>query len=455
MVREIMTETASHIIPVRYWGRKAGESLKIVDRLIRREKLSGSVALDPFAGAGSLARSLLMRGLRVVATDLNLYAWLITRVSLGPVVEPHGLTDLLESLRLNVVLRDGRRGRVPWRNILKVECPRGPEPLRYRLCSRSRGRCVGVSVSGCRAEVELEDEDVLEVIDPYPDIPLYYPWGTPFDKRRTVDRVDQLYSAAMLAAMAALARLARRWSLWGSVGSLVWLALAAVAYPASRMQRYSGGSWPVNSYWLPDEWLERNPILLLTRRARLIARYSLGVRLCTRPSSLRSLRWGRREACVLWMSAQSLGKAAPRGFFDLLVTDPPHYDEIQYYELSLLHVAWLTLGLKRRDAERALRAYEEEIVVNPRRGIGEKKYLQALREAFESIHGTLKPGAIVVVILHEEQLERLRGMMDAIESAGFRFHDLLEATTPIKPAGRVSRSERRNRLVVAVGRRSL
>ena len=440
--------------PVRYWGRKAGESVDLaVGVLGRLFGLRGGVVLDPFAGAGSLARGLLANGFNVVAVDVNFYAWLITRAAVGKVRLPRGLGGLLGRLRLRVRLRGGGRRVVEWWRVLGVRCGGRVEPLRYRVCSRSESSCIEVSTGGCSSRRGLDEDPVLEVLDEYPKVPLRYPDGSPFDKRRTVDRVDQLYSPMMLAAMAGLARLARRWSPLGPVGVPVWLAVAALAYSSSRMQRASGGSWPVNSYWLPDRWLERNPILLLERKVKAIVDYSMGRPVCTRPSGLRGLRWGRFGACVLWGDARRLRSLAPRGFFDAVVTDPPHYDEVQYYELSVLHLSWLTLGLGRADAERALSAYRDEIVVNARRGVGEDEYLGMLREAFESIYYVLKPGAPVVLLLHEEDVVGLERIIGSVEAAGFRFVSRFETRMPTKPIGAVSRNQRRSVLTVAIGRR--
>ncbi len=451
-----MSSTARDRPPVRYWGRKAGESLHIINDLVKKiVKSSSGIALDPFAGAGSLGRELLRLGFKVVLADLNLYAWLIAKTSIGRVKEPQNFLNKLKNLRLNVKLKGGFTGKVHWSTILKVDCPNGPEPLRYRRCNRRQGICENVSIRGCKTLTSIEDDPVEEVLDEYPKLPLYYAPGIPYDKKRSVNRIDELFSKQMLAAMAAIARIARKWSLRGPVGSVVWLALAATAYPASRMQRASGGSWAVNSYWLPNEWLERNPILLIPGRIRKIIEYSMNTRICSSISYIPKMRWSNYNACVLWMNAKTLSQHAPRGFFDVLITDPPHFDEIQYYELSMFHVSWLLTGLKNPDVEKALRSYIEEVVVNKRRGISEKEYLSLLNETFSSLHRVLKPEATTIIILHEEEETRLERMLDSIGSAGFRFKEFMKATMPVKPIGQISKSSQRNKLVIAIGKRSL
>ena len=44
----------------------------------------------------------------------------------------------------------------------------------------------------------------------------------------------------------------------------------------------------------------------------------------------------------------------PDNSVDLVITDPPFFDEVQYFELSFLAVAWLNLKLD----------FDNEIVVN-------------------------------------------------------------------------------------------
>ncbi len=442
--------------PFRFWGRKAGEALAAVDRVVLGSISRGSLILDPFLGSGSIARHLLGLGYRVVASDVNYYAWLATRVALGRVELPgRRLPAILQHLRLPVALGSGSKW-PRWLDVLSVRCNGSRRPLAARLCDSTRGEC-RLEAQGCSVEAPLDDMGVEEVLWAPRDLKLRYPWGEPFDKKRGVESVSQLYSRPMLAAMSGLALLLRRlgYSQRGPKGSLLWLALASLAYSSSRMQKPGGGTWPVNSYWLPRVWRERNPLLLYWRRVAALHRYSLKARLCTSPRSVRGLRGGRFDACALRAPAQGLAGILPRGFFDALVTDPPHYDEVQYYELSLLHIYWLQAGMGEHELRDALEAYGYEVVVNPRRGVGEREYLEMLGEAFSSVAYTLKPGAPSLILLHEEDTARLKLMVDSIASAGYRVLGEAEIRGPVKPVGDIGSPEEQAKSLLVVARREL
>jgi len=442
---------------IRYWGRKAGTAVGGLRSMLLSLLKDGGLILDPFAGAGSIGKRLLSWGYKVVMLDVNFYAWLISRVLVGRVRKPAGtFWGGLENVKLRII-RYGRVERIPWRELFSVKCRGTRSLILRRECDEDEHRCIAYTVSGCSVEMEYDDP-IDEVLDPYPRLPLRYPDGTDFDKRRNVQHVHELYSPLMLAGMASIAGFLRKrgYSIKrGPVGSLLWLSLAAIAYNASRMARRGAGAWAINSYWVPRRHAEYNPFLRFRSRVMRIVGESLGARAVYTGRSAYRLRWLDYDAAILWADASRVSKMFPREYFDALITDPPHFDEIQYYELSFLHLAWLLDTLSSEDRERALNAYRYEIVVNPRRGLGINEYLRKLHDAFKSIALVLRRGAPVAIFLHEEQQHKLRLLIDAIESAGYKF--IVEETInmPVKPIGNRDRNGRDNIAIVLIGRREL
>jgi hypothetical protein len=442
---------------VRYWGRKAGTAAELLHSILIKSLKNGGLILDPFAGAGSIGRRLLSWGYKVVMIDINFYAWLISRTLIGKVKLPStSFWEQFDNTKLHIV-RHGRIERVKWKDLFTIECRGIRSLISRRECDEEEQKCVVYTVSGCNVIIDYNDP-IDEVLDPYPKLPLYYPEGVAFDKRRSVNYVYELYSPLMLAGMAGIANLlnSQRYSIKrGLVGPLLWLSLAAIAYSTSRMARHGAGAWAINCYWIPRRHAEYNPFLKFRRRVKAIARESLGFRTVYTAKSASRLRQLDYNAAILWDDATNVSNIFPKDYFDALITDPPHFDEIQYYELSFLHLAWLLEALTSEDRERALNAYKHEIVVNPRRGLGLNEYLRMLHNAFSSIALVLRRGAPTLIFLHEEQQYKLDRIIDAIESAGYRFINEINIKMPTKPIGDKSRASASNIVKVLIGRREL
>lgn len=442
---------------VRYWGRKAGAALQVMQDILLHKLKPPALVLDPFAGSGSIGRRLLTLGYTPVLLDLNIYAWLIARVSLGRVRLPaDSFWDALDNLRVRIRV-NGRRVSIPWRDVLSIRCNGRREPIVRRDCNEEDKTCIAYARNGCSARMDYDDS-IEDILDPYPKLALRYPDGRYFDKRRNVDYVHELYSPLMLAAMAAIAKLLRqrRYSIRGSTGSLLWLTLAAIAYSASKMSRQRAGAWAINSYWIPQMHSEYNPFLRFHNRAKAIAKESLGHKVTITPRLLRSLRWSSvYSAAIIWDHVWSLRELTQPETFDALVTDPPHFDEIQYYELSYLHMAWLLLALSLREQRKAIDSYKYEIVVNRQRGITIKKYLRMLHTAFQSIAYVLRRGAPAIIFLHEENHRRLRKLVDAIGEAGFRILDEQSVDMKTKPIGTKTMNREGSMATVIIARREL
>lgn len=442
---------------VRYWGRKVGNALEKVRKTFLNLLGSSGLVLDPFAGAGSIGKRLLTWEYKVVMIDINFYAWLISRVLIGRVREPsHAFWHNFNNTKLHIVRR-GKVEKIKWSELFSIRCGKTRSLMLRRECDEVENRCILHTISGCSIKTEYVDF-IDKVLDPYPRLSLSYPNGNSFDKRRNVQYVHELYSPLMLAGMAGIARFLRKHGYSvkrGLVGPLLWLSLAAIAYSTSRMARSGSGAWAINSYWIPRRHAEYNPFLRFKRRVSLLAKESLGTRVVYSAKTALRLRWLNYDAAVLWMNSSKVGEIFPREYFDALVTDPPHFDEIQYYELSFLHLAWLLIGLNREDRERALNAYRYEIVMNAKRNMDANKYLRRLHEAFQSIALVLRRGAPIAIFLHEEQYGRLKKMVDAIESAGYRFIVKETIDIPTKPIGYKSTAPGTNKAVVLIGRREL
>jgi DNA modification methylase len=163
------------------------------------------------------------------------------------------------------------------------------------------------------------------------------------------------------------------------------------------------GSWGINSYWFPKVHIECNPYFLFEnaiKRLKQIKSVAIG-------DSLKSVIYGDSRVAFLLNDAKNL--PLPDNSVDMIITDPPFTDEIQYFELSFLACSWLNLALD----------FENEIVVNKKQNKSIDEYFKALQKAFDELYRVLKPNRYAIIMLHEENAKLLNSIEKIIVEAGF------------------------------------
>jgi tRNA G10 N-methylase Trm11 len=113
------------------------------------------------------------------------------------------------------------------------------------------------------------------------------------------------------------------------------------------------------------------------------------------------------NAAILHCDARKL--PLPDESVDLIVTDPPFADEIQYFELSYMTAAWLGIHMP----------FNGEIVVNENQGKTFDTYCRLLLESFSELYRVLKRNHRAVIMLHEEDRNKLTRMIRSVKEAGF------------------------------------
>ncbi|AET95556.1 hypothetical protein BYI23_F000050 (plasmid) [Burkholderia sp. YI23] len=121
------------------------------------------------------------------------------------------------------------------------------------------------------------------------------------------------------------------------------------------------------------------------------------------------------------------------GSLDMVITDPPFGDNIQYAELSDFFYVWLRLGLK--DAypdvfQSDLTLKSLEVVTNSAREPDDPDefYQRLLTQCWREANRILKPGGLLAFTFHHSEDEPWVAVLESLFDAGF----YLEATYPIR-----------------------
>lgn len=121
-------------------------------------------------------------------------------------------------------------------------------------------------------------------------------------------------------------------------------------------------------------------------------------------------------------SARQLTKG---GSVDLVLTDPPYFDDVQYAELAGLFLAWArTVGLIARSVELDS---SSEAVANRCRGTGVEQYRQLLTAILRETRRSLAPYGRVVLTFHNTDLRAWWALGCALRDANLGIRALAVA----------------------------
>ncbi|MHA2202351.1 MAG: DUF1156 domain-containing protein [Candidatus Hodarchaeales archaeon] len=106
----------------------------------------------------------------------------------------------------------------------------------------------------------------------------------------------------------------------------------------------------------------------------------------------------------------------PEASVDLVITDPPYYDNVQYAELSDFYYVWLRLGLHECYPwfKSPLSPKKAEIVKNPKIGKSDKDYQDGLKTVFAEINRVLKLEGLLVFTFHHKKLNAWASIIESL-----------------------------------------
>lgn len=241
----------------------------------------------------------------------------------------------------------------------------------------------------------------------YPSNSLRYSNGEAFLKKRDVERVNELFDDRSLAVLADLWQKIKSIKCSHATKKCLLMLFMATLNRSSKMCRTSGGTWPINSYWIPRKFVVRNPVYVFARAASALIHYLKNNHNRPKVRNLKTVYRGYGDVAFLLRDAKKL--PLPQESIDYVITDPPHTDEAQFLELSEFYNSWL--GIRP--------SFKNEITVNHKQNKGLKDYYEMISAFSNEIYRILKPGKYFTVILHEEDKSILRRCQNVIEKSGF------------------------------------
>lgn len=123
---------------------------------------------------------------------------------------------------------------------------------------------------------------------------------------------------------------------------------------------------------------------------------------------------GRPSARATVTLGSSANQPLPDNSIDLVVTDPPYYDAVQYGELSALFLAWLEVATGRSISGRTL---DGEAVPNSLRNDGAVHYEKMLVSIFRETARTLAVHGTVILSYHSTDFRGWAALGTALQEA--------------------------------------
>lgn len=116
------------------------------------------------------------------------------------------------------------------------------------------------------------------------------------------------------------------------------------------------------------------------------------------------------------------------GSVDLVLTDPPYFDNISYSEMSDFYLTWhQVLGIAEPpyDDPRRHAPLTVSLTVNPRMRNSVERYRKDMERVFRELHRVLKPRGVFVFTYHHSSAEAWTALGEALVRSGFRCANVL------------------------------
>lgn len=449
---------------VRYWGRKPR---KLAESYIRRYTKANDVVADYFGGSGVFVKSAVDLGRRAIYVDLNPFAHLVAKSSVqfcdaekflqqsesilhaaenklekiffarckcGNHVDIHSIVYNRRYRRTKKKMHlNGKRRQIYFsipsgktifhdslvslhpklksqvissvlRYLIKEKYVKEYEvPIELRYLSECKCGRTKIHLNGSIPWIRN-----YKITRWTPHDKLEYSNGVRFLKKRDVESVNQLFTKRNLTIISEIWHQIQKAPINKILKNSLALAFMATIVTSSKMTREGGGSWPINCYWIPREYVVKNPFIIFKNASRQIYR-SLKNREEIDIGQHNDVL--RDKAEISFLHTDSTRLALPRNSLNYVIIDPPHTDEAQFFELSVFYTSWLRKKLN----------FRKELIINEKQGKDFQAYLKMLQSVSLKIHSALKKNGKYTTILHGNNRKILDSCMETICDTGFKL----------------------------------
>lgn len=122
----------------------------------------------------------------------------------------------------------------------------------------------------------------------------------------------------------------------------------------------------------------------------------------------------KRQALFLNQSSVDLN-VINNNSIEIILTDPPYYDNLAYSELSAFYFAWLKKHISFNDSDQ----YDNSIFMKGNDLAEYKAYVKQLSEVFRQCYKKLKSTGIMIFSFHHNKIEAWIALAKSIKNSGF------------------------------------
>jgi hypothetical protein len=395
---------------IKFWARKD-------PKLIFHEVKNAKLLADPFCGSGSSGFCAILTGASGFLSDINpVSVFIAYNVLNNETIK----SETIETIR--EVCLEIENEIYTLSNLEKVNYAvwNDDEVISLKLASGKEIQ----NKSLIKEYIAMEEN--LEIKFWYPEGKFVYP-GTGISFRdgphRPIEIKDLFTKRNLYAASKLYSHIERIWVKDRSQGDLLKLVFIASLANATKMIPHaetSGPSWKLPRYWLPSLREERNFCKAFLRRLLLL--HSFKKKWSTIASSHQItvsfddeiVAQQKRFIHIFRADALEIYSKLPK--LDIIILDPPHYDEINYFELTYLWQKWLEGSCN--DARFTDYSYwSREICVNRKIGKDLEWYNTKLCETVSNYVNCLSKGGKVILILHNRNKHLLNETIKRINES--------------------------------------
>ena len=187
---------------------------------------------------------------------------------------------------------------------------------------------------------------------------------------------------------------------------LFLLAFSNTLLHVSKLKSENVRPLSVNNYWVPDDYIEENPLLRFKERANRILK--------AKETLKKRIIYEKNIGRAILKKQSSLKTGLQDESIDYIITDPPYGDAIQYSELSYIWNAWMK---DKYDIE-------EELIINPVQNKNINDFLYFFDKSVNEANRILKHDKYYTLCFHNKDFIIWEGVLNIFKKYNFTLENI-------------------------------